>query len=148
MGILKIILVISCLYYINGEIKVSCTESYDTEKGTYDYKYSPNSASDCNSRLSDSEKKNEYVCCYSYYSKLSDYKRCKLLDKYQFKNFKKYWKIIKLKEEESEIYAEIYKDMPASEREKEDSEDPGDYHLDCSSNYLKLTLIATLLFLI
>ena len=146
MRILGIILILCCLYFINGELQVSCTYSYDTEKG--EVKYTVNSASDCNSRLSESEKKNEDVCCYEYYSKDSNSKRCQLLDKYKFKNFKKYWKIIKLKEEESEIYAEIYKDMPASEREKEDSEDPGDYHLDCSSNYLKLTLIATLLFLI
>lgn len=147
MRILGLILILCCLYFINGELEVTCTSTYDTEKYS-NVKYTVNSASDCNSRLSDDEKKNGDVCCYAYYSKDSDYKKCKLLDKYQFKNFGKYWKIHKLEEEEAKLYAEIYKDMPASEKEKEDSKDLGDYHLDCSSNYIKLTLLSTLLFLL
>ena len=141
MRILSIILVLSCLYYINGEIQTSCTESYDTEKMDYIYTYTVNSASDCNSRLSADEKKNGDVCCYSYYSKSSKYKECELLDKYEFENFEKYWKIQKLR-------SEIYEDMPASERDEDYDENLGDYHLDCYSDYIKLTLLNILLFLI
>ena len=71
------------------------------------------------------------------------------MDKYQFKNFKKYWKIQKLEEEIGELEYEIYKDMPASEKgDEEEGNDPGDYHLDCSSDYIKLTILCILLFLI
>ena len=70
------------------------------------------------------------------------------MNKYEFENFKKYWKIQKLDEEQSKLYREIYKDMPTSERDEDYDEDLGDYHLDCYSDYIKLTLLNILLFLI
>ena len=146
MRIQSIIIALCCLYYINGELQVSCTNSFDTEKFR-SVEYTTNSASDCNSRLSEQEKKDGEVCCYQYYSKKSDYKRCISLDKYQFKNFKKYWKQIKLEEEIGELEAEIYKDMPASERGNEKEEDYGEYHIDCYSDYIKITLLNIFLFL-
>ena len=148
MRILSIILALSCLCYINGELKLTCEHSYFTENGSYVYEYTVNSASDCNNRLSADEKKEGDVCCYSYYSKSSKYKSCEKLDKYEFKNFNKYWKKQKLYEEAEKLDSEIYKDMPASERDEDYDEDLGDYHLDCYSDYIKLTLFSILLFLI
>lgn len=103
----------------------------------------PTSKSDCNGKLSQTDKDNKYAyCCFESYSKKSEYNSCTAIDQKKYDNMDKYAKIYKKQQEINEIMREIYPD------EKE-YEDYGEYSIDCNSNYLKTAMIAlVLLFLI
>ena len=97
----------------------------------------PKSANDCKDRLTEENKKDGDKCCYASYKKKDDMNRCTTLNKYEYENFGKYWKSLKLDQE-------IYKDDPD---QKKLFEEYGDYSLDCFSDYIKITL-SILLFLL
>ena len=90
---------------------------------------SQKSADDCKNRKTYTK---DDKCCYQYGSKQKEKGECVLIDKYEYENIGKVIKRMKL-------YVEIYKDAP-----KEDSDNSGDYgdpHIDCNSQYAKLSLI-------
>ena len=142
MKSLTIIFVLYCLYYINcaDKTEIHCSYSIVTND---EYPYgkhvdiTPKSANDCKDRLTEENKKDGDKCCYASYKKKDDMNRCTTLNKYEYENFGKYWKSLKLDQE-------IYKDDPD---QKKLFEEYGDYSLDCFSDYIKITL-SILLFLL
>lgn len=142
MKIINIILSLSILYYINCEEKKEVHCSYtiitnDQNPFGKQEDFTPKSANDCKDRLTDNNKKDGDKCCYASYKKKDDANRCTTLDKYQYENFGKYFKAIKLERE-------VYKDEPET---KKIIEEYGDYSLDCYSDFIKITLLSILLFL-
>lgn len=123
MKVLNLIIAIYFICYIN------CEEEYCGE-----YTTKPKSADDCKKKkVSDESSK----CCYVYYSKLEDKGSCTTLDKYELENIGKLIKI-------NELQTEIYEDHPDYKKMKDEQ---GDYHIDCFSEYIKISLISILLIL-
>ena len=143
MKIISIILVLYCLYYFNCEDKTEIHCSYSmviNDENPYGkhVDFSPKSANDCKDRLTEENKKDGDKCCFESYKKKDSLNRCTTLDKYQYENFGKYWKMLKLQQE-------IYEDDPEA---KKVIEEYGDFSLDCFSNYIKITLLSIILFLL
>ena len=136
MKILNIIFVMYFLCHINCEITLgSCSESYNYNEKNEMVDFTPKSADDCKNRLTEKQKKDGDKCCYEYGSKKKEQGDCRHLDKYEYDNIGKLIKI-------SKLYEEIYKDDPESKKEYEEY---GDNHIDCFSEYIKMTLISILL---
>lgn len=113
------------------------TKDYDTEKISY-VEVSHKSADDCKNRLTDEDKKDGDKCCYRYGSKKKDEGYCYKLDKYEYENIGKLFKIWKLQEE-------IYKDK--KDDNDGNNDDYGEIHIDCYSCYIKYGLILITLIL-
>lgn len=123
MKVLNLIIAIYFIYYVYCEAE---------DCGTYSSQ--PKSADDCkNKKVSETGSK----CCYEYYSKLEDKGGCTVLDKYELENIGKLIKIYELRRE-------IYEDDP---EKKKYYDEYGDYHIDCFSAYIKISLISILLLL-
>ena len=138
MKIFNLILVMYFLFHINCEIKLGgCYESYNYNEKNEMVDFSPKSSDDCKNRLTESQKKDGDKCCYEYGSKAKEKGECRLLDKYEYENIGKLIKI-------SKLYEEIYKDDPESKKEYEEY---GDSHIDCFSEYIKISLISIILIL-
>ena len=102
---------------------------------------SPKSASDCNDKLTDTDKNNGYAyCCYFSFSKKSENNYCLGLSKKEYDNIGKYMKIQKKYREIGKLQNEIDPD--------DDYEDFGKLKLECNSNYIKLGILILFLFLI
>ena len=118
MRLLSIFLTICYTVYINGlKQEIHCSYTYEiaetAEEVSKSVTIQPKSADDCKNRLTEDNKKDGDKCCYSYYSKKDDENRCTTIDKYEYENFGKYMKRIKLQEE-------IYKDNPDQKKLKEE----------------------------
>ena len=154
MKYLRLFLIICFISYIKGEYEISCSNTYDRENYKY-IEFSPKSADDCKDRLSEDDKKEGEHCCYVYDSKKEDKGHCQKYDKYQYENIGKVIKIMKLN-------ADIYEDAPNYDDDDDDDDDyykyyneydeysfdyDGKPHIDCYSQYMKLSLIGFLLIL-
>ena len=133
MKVLNLIIAIYFIYYINCDKIAYCGSDYDIVDGRQ-VDFSPKSADDCKDRkVSDKY----YKCCYEYGSKKEDTGSCLSLDKYQYDSIGKYVK-------RAELQREIYEDEPET---KKSIEEYGDYHIDCFSKYIKMSLFSILLIL-
>lgn len=127
MKVLNLIIAIYFIYYIN-------CEGVTDWKDYCGYETSSKSADDCkNRKVSEDGSK----CCYVYYSKIEDKGSCMEFDKYKAANIPKLIEI-------SELESEIYEDHPDYKKYKDEK---GDYHIDCFSEYIKISLISILLIL-
>lgn len=140
MKFLRLLLIICLTYLIKGDSEIHCYSEYYYDKDYKKIELSHKSIDDCKDRLSQSEKDEGTKCCYQYGSKQKEKGYCVELDKYEYANIGKYIKRI-------ELQTEIYKDAP-KEKDDDDSGDYGDVHIDCYSQYTKITLIGFLLFLL
>ena len=127
MKVLNLIIAIYFIYYINCQTVTDWTDYCG-------YANSPKSANDCKNRKVEED---GGKCCYVYYSKLEEKGHCYEYDKYKAANIPKLIKINELEEE-------IYEDHPDYEKTKNER---GDYHIDCFSEYIKISLISILLIL-
>ena len=127
MKVLNLIIAIYFIYYIN------CQTATDY-KDYCGYEESSTSVDDCKNRKVSKEGSK---CCYTLYSKKEKEGWCTTLDKYELDNFGKVMK-------KHELDKEIYEDDPESQKRYEEY---GDYHIDCFSEYIKISLISILLIL-
>jgi hypothetical protein len=139
MKIICLVLFIYCVYYLNCTVISSCY--YDFDDTTYEYKkISPTSADDCKSRGTKDELKDNNKCCYYYGSKDKKKGLCTIIDKYEYENIGKYVKVINLN-------SEIYKNRKEDKDDDDGVKIEGDIHIDCYSNYIKLSLVVILIIL-
>ena len=134
MKVLCLIIAIYFIYYINCDKISYCGSDYDIVDGKQ-VDFSPKSADDCKDRKLYGDK--YYKCCYEYGSKKEDKGSCTQLDKYQYDKIGTYVKWL-------ELSREIYEDEPET---KKSIEEDGDYHIDCFSKYIKMSLFSILLIL-
>lgn len=138
MKIINLVLFICFIYYLNCAVISSCY--YDFDDTTYESKkISPTSADDCKNRGTKEELNDSHKCCYYYGSKDKKKGLCTLIDKYEYENIGKYVKLINLN-------SEIYKNKK-EDKDDDDVKIEGDIHIDCYSNYIKLSLVVIILIL-
>ena len=133
MKILSLIIALYFICYINCETIKECGDNHDYVDGR-EVDFSPKSADDCKDRK---VSEGNYKCCYSYGSKQKEKGECESLDKYQYEKIGKYIQYLELR-------GEIYEDKPETKKEMEEY---GDIHIDCFSEYIKMSLISFLLLL-
>ena len=141
MKYLRLFLIICFISYIKSEDDIYCSQLYYYDENGKKVELPHKSADDCKGRLSKYEKEEgkEY-CCYVYGSKKKDKGYCESYDKYQYENIGKVIKTMKLENE-------IYEDAPDEDDEEDYYDYDGDPHIDCYSQYMKLSLIGFLLIL-